>query len=296
MILFVDEVSFAQWGSLSYTWAVRGQQPVVKTKGCRKGLKLFGAIGFQDGQFHYREAQAYRFTRAALKRLATQGVGADLIVALTPLRGLEYKSHRALIGVLNERLGKTRTQRYQRRIGAATAVIGKFNAENYQDFLQQLLDRIDSPPDLKVNFLEYWEIKDGRETIWSWVTDLALSRETVEAVMRAGRTRWKVENEAFNTLKNQGYHLEHNYGHGQQHLCTVLATLMMLAFLVDQVQELGCRLFQAARARFRSRTSLWEKLRAVFTHFCIPDWSTLWRSIAAKSTAALGPTLTFDTS
>ena len=114
--------------------------------------------------------------------------------------------------------------------------------------------------------------------------------------MRAGRTRWKVENETFNTLKNQGYHLEHNYGHGQQHLCTVMATLMMLAFLVDQVQELGCRLFQAARARFRSRTSLWEKLRAVFTHFCIPDWRTLWRSIAEKSTTALGPMLTFDTS
>ena len=154
----------------------------------------------------------------------------------------------------------------------------------------------ESHPELKVNFLEYWEIKNGQETIWSWVTDLPLSAETVKAVMRGGRTRWKVENETFNTLKNQGYHLEHNYGHGQQHLSTVFATLMILAFLVDQVQELGCRLFQAARARFRSRISLWEKLRAVFTHFCIPDWGTLWRSIAEKSTTTLGPTLTFDTS
>ena len=62
-----------------------------------------------------------------------------------------------------------------------------------------------SHPELKVNFLEYWEIKDGKETIWSWVTDLPLSRATVVAVMRAGRARWKVENETFNTLKNQGY-------------------------------------------------------------------------------------------
>ena len=54
--------------------------------------------------------------------------------------------------------------------------------------------------------------------------------------MRAGRARWKVENETFNTLKNQGYHFEHNYGHGQQHLSVVLAMLMMLAFLLDQVQ------------------------------------------------------------
>lgn len=98
--------------------------------------------------------------------------------------------------------------------------------------------------------------------------------------MRGGRARWKIENETFNTLKNQGYNLEHNYGHGQQHLATVLGFLMMLAFLVDQVQELGCRLWQAARAHFRSRTSLWERLRVLFTGFYIPDWKTLWEAVA----------------
>jgi len=142
-------------------------------------------------------------------------------------------------------------------------------------------------PDLKVNFLEYWEIKDGQEQIWTWVTNILLSQANVEAVMRAGRARWKIENETFNTLKNQGYHLEHNYGHGQQHLCTVFALLMMLAFLVDQTQELSCRLFQAARARFRSRTSLWERLRALFTDFYIPDWKTLWEAIATGHDATL---------
>lgn len=150
-----------------------------------------------------------------------------------------------------------------------------------------------SNPDLKVNFLEYWEIKDGQERVWSWVTDLPLRRDTVEAVMRGGRARWKVENETFNTLKNQGYYLEHNYGHGQQHLATVFATLTMLAFLVDQVQEHSCRLFQAARARFHSRTSLWERMRAFFTDFRIPDWTTLWRAIADKH---VGPDLIIDTS
>jgi hypothetical protein len=60
--------------------------------------------------------------------------------------------------------------------------------------------------------------------------------------------------ETFNTIKTQGYELEHHYGHGQQHLATVFA---LLTFLVDQAQELGCRLFQAARARFHSRPSLW---------------------------------------
>ena len=136
-----------------------------------------------------------------------------------------------------------------------------------------------SHPHLRVNFLEYWRIEKGQQTVFSWITDFRLNKANVEPIMRGGRCRWKVENETFNTLKNQGYELEHNYGHGRQHLCSVFACLMMLAFLVDQVQELCCRLFQAARARFRSRTSLWERLRARVVDFYILDWQTLWHSI-----------------
>ena len=95
----------------------------------------------------------------------------------------------------------------------------------------------------------------------------------------SGNCCWKVENETFNTLKNQGYHLEHNYGHGQQHLATVFAQLMMLAFLIDQVQESCCRLFQAARNRFHARIVLWERLRNLFLTFHIADWNTLWAAI-----------------
>ncbi len=135
-------------------------------------------------------------------------------------------------------------------------------------------------PQLRVNFLEYWENKGESQLRFSWITDIELSQDNVERIMRAGRARWKIENETFHTLKNQGYNLEHNYGHGQQHLTTVLGFLMMLAFLVDQAQELGCRLWQAARAHFRSRTSLWERLRVLFTGFYIPDWKTLWEAIA----------------
>ena len=81
----------------------------------------------------------------------------------------------------------------------------------------------------------------------------------------AGRTaRWKIENETFNTLKNQGYHLEHNYGHGEQNLSVVLALLMMLAFLVDQVQQLCCPLFQAAWHKMKTKCHLWEELRHHF--------------------------------
>jgi hypothetical protein len=64
-----------------------------------------------------------------------------------------------------------------------------------------------SNPDLLVNFIEYWEIQPGQTQHFSWVTDFAVTTANVMPLMRGGRARWKVENETFNTLKNQGYKL-----------------------------------------------------------------------------------------
>ena len=136
-----------------------------------------------------------------------------------------------------------------------------------------------SHPDILVNYLDYWEIRAGKESNFSWITDLKLRRDTVYHVMRGGRSRWKIENETFNTLKHQGYQLEHNYGHGQKHLTTVFGMLMMLAFLIDQVQELCCDLFNAARQQFHSRTSLWNKLKGLFKEYSIVSWESLWLAI-----------------
>ena len=61
LLLFGDEASFAQWGSLGYTWAVTGQQPVIKTCGKRKGYKVFGLIDYRSGRVFYR-GQTERFT------------------------------------------------------------------------------------------------------------------------------------------------------------------------------------------------------------------------------------------
>ena len=123
----------------------------------------------------------------------------------------------------------------------------------------------ESNPDELVNVLEYWEIHpDGKVQHFSWITDFLLIPENVWDIMRGGRARWKIENETFNTLKNQGYHLEHNYGHGEQNLSVVLALLMMLAFLVDQVQQLCCPLFQAAWHKMKTKCHLWEEIRHHF--------------------------------
>jgi len=126
----------------------------------------------------------------------------------------------------------------------------------------------ESNPDTLVNVLEYWEIhSDGSLQYFSWITDLPLTPDNVFDVMRGGRARWKIENETFNTLKNQGYHLEHNYGHGEQNLSVVLVLLMLLAFLVDQTQQLCCPLFRAAWRKLGSKRNLWEKIRTYFHCF-----------------------------
>ena len=148
----------------------------------------------------------------------------------------------------------------------------------------------DANVELEVNFLEYWEhAPDGTVTHFSWVTDLPIDDNNLMTLMRGARTRWKVENETFNTLKNQGYHFEHNFGHGNNHLSTVLMHLMMLAFLIDQMQQRGCRLFQAAVTAAQSKTRLWRKLRSRFDLCLIPDWETLYRSIIQPPLLPLPP-------
>lgn len=127
----------------------------------------------------------------------------------------------------------------------------------------------ESNQDVRVNVLEYRELgSDGEpRREFSWVTDLTITRRTARHLVRGGRARWKIENETFNTLKNQGYQFEHNFGHGQQNLSVVFAMLMMLAFLVDQVQQLCCPLFRAVWDKFGSKRALWENLRSHFQHF-----------------------------
>lgn len=134
--------------------------------------------------------------------------------------------------------------------------------------------------DTKINYLDYWEIDDKeKEKNFTWITNIPLSHGNVQQVMRAGRSRWKIENETFNTLKNLGYHFEHNYGHGKKYLSTVIGTLMLLAFLLDQVQELCCAVFQAAKNRYHSRKSLWDKLKSSFLEHLITSWEMLYMAI-----------------
>ena len=143
-----------------------------------------------------------------------------------------------------------------------------------------LNDTKDSP---KVNFFECdAEELSGKRIIkkhFSWVTNININNDNIYKLMCGGRARWKVENETFNTLKNQGYQFEHNFGHGKKNLHTIFAFLMMIAFLIDQIQEATCGLFQAALKKQFTRRALWEKLRSFFYLYLIESWVDLWEAM-----------------
>lgn len=137
----------------------------------------------------------------------------------------------------------------------------------------------ESNQDLLVNFVEYWEVSPNKVKHFSWVTDFTVTGSNVFLIMRGGRVRWKIENETFNTLKNQGYHFEHNYGLGKKNLSLVFAMLMMLAFLADQSQQLSCKLFRAVWTKLRSKRALWERMRSLFKEFAFESMQMLYEAI-----------------
>ena len=164
---------------------------------------------------------------------------------------------------------------------AETCFPDKENPEISHHFLYiEQVPLNESNQDLKVNFLEYWTVgKNGINKKFSWVTDLPLSDDTVYDIMRAGRARWKIENETFNTLKNQGYNLGHNYGLGEKNLGAILSILMMLAFTIDQVQQISCWLYKEALAEKGAKYRLWESIRGFFDHYQVDSMETIYRAI-----------------
>ena len=139
----------------------------------------------------------------------------------------------------------------------------------------------DSHSDLHVNVVEYHETgKTGEKKYFCWLTDLDITETTVEQFMKGGRARWRIENETFNTLKNQGYQFEHNFGHGNQNLSTVLAYLMFIAFSIDQIQEFACRYFRAALHKCKRKLYLWKKMQVLFSHYAIESWEQLYRALS----------------
>ncbi len=139
--------------------------------------------------------------------------------------------------------------------------------------------------DYRVNVIEYWEEKpNGKRQYFSWVTSFIITDKNVFELMRAGRSRWKIENETFNTLKNQGYNFEHNYGHGNNNLCSVMMMLMLLAFLIDQVQFLCCGLYQKLKKKAGPWYALFERIRSMFQIIVWKSWQQFYEFLIEPRT------------
>lgn len=157
------------------------------------------------------------------------------------------------------------------------------NENNYRFKYINNIPLNDNPLTPNVNFFEcIMQEKIGRkisEKTFTWITNHQITDQNVYDLMLAGRARWKIENETFNTLKNQGYEFEHNFGHGEKNLHTIFAMTMMLAFLIDQIQEAACGLFQAAMQKKHTKKYFWETVRSYFRLYFINDWDDLFNTI-----------------
>jgi len=130
---------------------------------------------------------------------------------------------------------------------------------------------------LVVNWCELTTTDESGNVLYhnTFVTNLALDDRKVLEVVAAGRCRWKIENENNNTLKTKGYHFEHNYGHGQQHLSSLLASLIILAFLVHTVLEWMDDQYQLLRQKLPSRQRLFSDIRTLTSYLCFESWGDL---------------------
>ena len=135
----------------------------------------------------------------------------------------------------------------------------------------------DSDQSMKVNWCEL-TITDGAGQVLyrnSYVTDWNLEAQNVSGLVAAGRARWKIENENNNTLKTKGYHLEHNFGHGKQHLSSLLMTMNLLAFALHTLLEVSDKSYKLIRSAVGSRRKFFQHLEALTAYWFFENWDGL---------------------
>jgi hypothetical protein len=138
---------------------------------------------------------------------------------------------------------------------------------------------------LEVNWCEVTVINEKTQKIIyqnNWITNHQITENNVEKIVKAGRSRWKVENEGNNVLKNHGYNLEHNFGHGQSHLCEFLLSLNLLAFLFHTVLDLVNHTYQKIRELLVTRTSFFNDIRTLLKYFWFKNWSEFFLFILTE--------------
>jgi hypothetical protein len=133
----------------------------------------------------------------------------------------------------------------------------------------------DSRETLKVNYV-YLEIENGHKGKItyrnSWVTDKLVHEDNAALIVSCARARWKIENEHNNVLKNHGYNLEHNFGHGEEHAAEMFCLLNLLAFLWHGILWLADEIYRQARVIAGRRDEFFNELRASMRYVLHENW------------------------
>ncbi len=153
---------------------------------------------------------------------------------------------------------------------------GKTHEVDTLRFVNQLPLR-DSEDALHVNWCEITTTLPNGKAIYknAFATNFKISKKNVEEIVENGRARWKVENENNNVLKNRGYHLTHNFGHGNTHLSSLLLTFNLLAFLFHTVLEKMDKKYKLVRDDLPSRQTFFDDIRALTRYMYFKDWDCL---------------------
>jgi len=155
---------------------------------------------------------------------------------------------------------------------------GKERLYEHYRFMNEVPIR-DGEDALRVNWCEL-QITDESGKVrkrFAFITDHVITRDTVVELVTAGRARWKIENEHNNTLKTKGYNLEHNFGHGNEHLSNLLLTMNLLAFLFHTLLEIFDPRYAVLRKALGRRQTFFNDLRALVRYWCFDSWDEMMR-------------------
>ena len=255
---------------------IMGCEPIIQQDGRQKndcelnaGKRLFAQMDndykvYQD-QYNFLIVEDALYANAPHLQ-CLQSNGYSYIVNVKP------DSHKSLFAHIAGRRERNQTK---------VSIISKEGITHRFEWVNNIpLNNSDA--NIRVNFLHYEQTnKKGKKTTFTWVTDIKLNIKRVWSIMKTGRSRWKIENETFNTLKNLGYHFEHNYGHGQDHLSTTLAHLMLLAFYIDQFVQACSTVFRKVEGEIRTKIKLWGMIKSIFQTTSCTSMDFIYRRIAS---------------
>lgn len=163
----------------------------------------------------------------------------------------------------------------------STEVVRKWNGRYHEQWTYRWAEHLPLRRGSKAMMVNWCELTIVNEATGkklyhcAWATDHIVTKRLVEEVVACGRSRWKIENEGFNVLKNRGYNFEHNYGHGDQYLSAVLLSLLLLAFLFHTALDLSCLMYQAVRRELAVRRTFFNDLRALTRYLYFASWQQL---------------------